>query len=307
MNPKHAVASLAALPLMLLTTAAHAVEPAAPSGSPGAPRGEAVEDERLPVAEAERPMTLPKMILGAELDFDVPHISFGGFGKPTTYANLSLGGSFGVTDDLTVRAQVLPLQLTGPAGTGFHYGQDSAYFGGIDNPGPGIGATYRFAKSETYEVGVSLDVNLITVQTVTGAVITPGIPVRLHFQKKVRIDTGAFLTFTRATESVPGGPSLSANGTGLSIPVSALYDITEPIHVGVATGFGIADLSDIGNNTYIPLGIFAGYAVKGAHGPVLDIDPFFTFPTLLTPGAAAGGTNSATYVVGLSVGGFLYL
>jgi hypothetical protein len=267
---------------------------AEPSGAE--PVKEGVAEGRLPVAEAERPITLPRFVLNPELDFDVPHLG-------ANFVNLSLGASFGITDDFTVRAQVLPLQLAGPAGSGFHYGQATGLVG-IDNPGPGIGATYRFVRGFV-EVGGSLDANIITVQSVTGVVITPGIPVRIHATKQLRIDTGAYLPITRSTDGV-----LAANSVGLSIPASVLYDITEPIHVGLGTGFQIVDFSQPGGTVAIPLGIFAGYAIAGKDGPIVDIDPFFTFPALFTPGTTgpnAKQTDTGDYVVGLSVGGFFYL
>ena len=298
---------------LLVASVAVAEEPGAEKAEkPGEKKEEKKEAEgRYPLAEAERPLTLPKMVLMRELDIDVPRVSLpspiGGQAAATSFANVSVGASFGITDDLTVRAQVLPLQLAG--GSGFHYGQTSGFYG-VDNPGPGVGATYRFLRGD-FEVGGSLDLNLITLSGASGVVITPGVPVRIHVGKSIRIDTGAYLPITRASidgSGAFGAPSsIGASGTGLVIPASFLYDITEPLHVGVATGFQINDFSDVGNNTAIPLGIFAGYAIGGKDGPVLDIDPFFNFYELFTPGNVAGATNGGAYVFGLSVGGFLYL
>ena len=195
--------------------------------------------------------------------------------------------------------------LTGPSGTGFHYGQLSGFYAGFGDPGPGVGATFRLLRGDL-ELGVSLDASLITVQQLSGVVITPGVPVRLHLGKQLRLDTGAFLAITRASIDLGGNLSASLNSTGLTIPVSVLYDIIEPVHVGVNTGFGIADFSNVGESAAIPLGIFAGYAIKGPNGPLLDIDPFFTFPALVTPGASQA-TQTGVYAVGVNVGGFLYL
>jgi hypothetical protein len=299
-----AAVSLAA-PSVLAQTAVVAVgptnEPAAAQKEPADAEGEG--EGRLPVAEAERPLTLPRFILNPEGDFALVRVGGGpvALGAPPApsqlYANLSVAIGFGITDDLTVRALVLPLQLAGPAGTGFHYGELEG------DPGPSIGASYRFVRGQV-EVAASLDVGIVTQQAVSGATLDPGIPVRIHANKSLRIDTGAYVPIATITPSVRGAKSTTA--AGLTIPVSVLYDITEPIHVGVATGFGVGDFNDAGDTSYIPLGFFCGYAVAGKNGPILDIDPSFTFPTLITPGAAKA-TDTADYVFGLTVGGFFYL
>jgi hypothetical protein len=56
----------------------------------------------------------------------------------------------------------------------------------------------------------------------------------------------------------------------------------------------------------------SGYAIGGKNGPILDIDPFFQWPFLLTPGSqshgliAAESTHPGVFTVGVSLGGFLY-
>jgi hypothetical protein len=102
------------------------------------------------------------------------------------------------------------------------------------------------------------------------------------------------------------GASVPANNVRLDLPVSALCNITDAIDVGVATGFTIDEFSQFDSTTGIPLGIFAGYAIAGRQGPILDIQPFFTFPYLVMPWAHPA-TNSGEYVVGPSLGGYLYL
>lgn len=279
---------------------------------------------RYPVAQAARPLTLPRFILNPEIDFDVRRLNDA---VGTHFANVTLGASFGATDNLSLRAIVLPLELAGAEP--LHYGQTT------EIPGPTVGATYRLLHGPV-EVGASLDASVITLSGLSGVVVTPGVPVRVHAGRKVRIDTGAYLSIQRA--SVPGpagqnpaevlpsfGGSRSDNVVGFSVPVGVLYDVTEPIHVGVSTGFVIDDLTDVDATARIPLGIFAGYAIAGKDGPILDIDPFFTFTSLFLPGpnpSLPGGDASVTapteapphnlvdtgdYVIGVSVGGFLYL
>jgi len=305
LNLRVAVASLTALPILALASSAFA-DPAPAAAPAAAPEG------RYPVAQAERPLTLPKMVLTANADLNIASYSSpGGLGGSSSFLNLGLGAAFGITDDLSVRAMVLPLQLTGPAGSGFHYGQYTG-LAGIGSPGPSAGATYRFMKTDLLEVGGALDVGILSITGISGFMVTPGVPVRIHATKEIRIDTGAFIPILNESITVSGGAfggSSSASTTveGLNIPVSALYDINEPIHVGVATGFGIGSFKDVGNSTAVPLGIFAGYALQGSQGPMLDIDPYFMFPALLTPGNAAGSTSTNVWVLGVTATGYYYL
>jgi hypothetical protein len=130
------------------------------------------------------------------------------------------------------------------------------------------------------------------------------VPLRIHLGKRVRFDTSAELNVTRAT-SKTNGVSASASAVRLQVPVSGLYNITEAIHVGVATGLTIDDLSDVRNTTGIPVGIFAGYAIAGKLGPIGDIDPFVTFPYLISPGVSPV-TNTGEYLIGVNLSGYIY-
>jgi hypothetical protein len=262
---------------------------------------------RLPVAVAERPLTIPSLILNPNLDSDVTRIP--DVGGAATYGNVGLAATFGITDDLEVRALVLPLQLAGPPGNGFHYGETS------ENRGPSVGATYRFVRG-VVELGAGLDIRGLTALGISGVAIIPDLALRIHAGKKVRIDIGAQLNITRAsstadmlcvpTPCVASGASVPANMVRLAVPLSALYNIIDAIDVGVTTGLTIDNFSEWKTSTGIPVGIFAGYAIAGRQGPILDIEPFFTFPYLVMPWTSPV-TNSGEYVVGLNLGGFIYL
>ena len=52
--------------------------------------------------------------------------------------------------------------------------------------------------------------------------------------------------------------------------------------------------------------MLAGYTVAGTHGPIVDIQPFFTCFSLFTPGGAST-TETGNWRLGLTVEGFLYL
>jgi hypothetical protein len=293
------LAPLAALPVLAHAPMALAQEPAGPGA--GAQEEAGHEELRLPIAEAERPITLPAHILSPEIDFDITRSNGG------TYANLALVGAYGLTDELGIRATVLPLQLAAPGPNPFRYGQPT------ENVGPSVGATYRLSAGHV-EFGASLDVAVSTIPNSSGIIFTPGIPVRFHVGKQIRVDTGLYIPINRlatttTTQSFPAQstPSDAATTTaGFDVPLSFLYDVTEPLHVGVSTAFTVADDSQWSNTATIPVSFFTGYAVAGKEGPILDIDPFFTFPQLLTPGEAST-THAADYMIGLSLAAYLYL
>ena len=262
---------------------------------------------RLPVAFAARPITLPSFVLSPEVGVDWVRQD-----ASASYADLTVQVAFGITDDLTIRALVAPLQLAAPAvDGGFHYGQTA------ETRGPSAGATYRFVRGAV-EAGVGLDVRVFTATDITGVAIIPAASLRGHVGKRVRLDVAASVNITRATSTedddaptggVAGpvhGPSEPANAVRLSVPATALVDIVEPLHLGVSTGLTINNFSDASNETGIPLGFFAGYAIAGRHGPILDIDPYLNFPAFIRP-AGTSVTDTGDYVVGVNLVGYLYL
>jgi hypothetical protein len=262
---------------------------------------------RLPVAEAERPLTLPALILSPTLDANATHWPEG------TFANLTLGATFGVTDDVELDAQVLPVQLASPTGYGgIHYGETSNY------RGPRVGATLRLLRG-IVEIGASFHLTVLTNTGRSGVVLEPGVPVYIHLLKDLRLDTGATLQVTLQSAQTgtavtnPGAPnetivlgSATKNDVDLTLPVDLLWSVTEAFHAGLNTGFRITDLSTAGTSSIIPLGAVIGYTVGGRQGPLVDIDPFFTFPGIFAPGAAQK-TDTSWYVAGISVAGYLYL
>jgi hypothetical protein len=248
---------------------------------------------RLPVSFVERGLTLPKMILAPEVDFGVGRL--GG----STIVNLTALAQFSILDDLTVRATVVPLQLS-PT---FRYGN-------VDNPGPTVGATYRFLRGDV-EIGVSADLG-VTTYLVTGLYFDPGLPVHIHFGTRARLDTGVFLP----VQTVPGipAPGSPAPGNvtevGVSVPVRLAVDIIEPLHVGVSTGFQTAfnppKPVTVGDTAGVPLGVFGGYAIAGAKGPIVDIDPFFSWFQFIS-GVPGNTVDAKDFEVGVAVTGYLYL
>lgn len=245
---------------------------------------EAAGTLRLPVSYVERGLTLPKMILAPEVDFGVARL--GG----ATLVNLTALAQFSILDDLTVRATVAPLQLS-----------PTFYYGNIDAPGPTVGATYRFVRGEV-EVGASVDLG-VTAYQVTGVYFQAGLPVHVHFGTRARLDTGVFLP----VQSFPGTTAL-----GVNVPARLAVDIIEPLHVGVSTGFQIAELNPpkgvtVGNTAGVPLGIFGGYAIAGDKGPIVDIDPFFTWLAFISGAPGITNPDVKDFEVGVAVTGYIYL
>jgi hypothetical protein len=260
--------------------------PAGAASAPGQPAAGEKEGIRLPVSYVERGITNPALILSPELDIGVVRVA-GALGNTITAGALQLGAGFSITDDFGVRATILALQLNSP----FQY------------TGPSFGATYRFVKGD-FELGAAADVTIATPSGVSaGVVFTPSIPARVHFGKTARLDITAGLPVT-------AGEGLKSAVVGLGIPVVLSVDIVEPLHVGVGSGFEILDFSQAGHTVAVPLGFIAGYAVAGPHGPIVDIDPFFEWPYLFTPGTTGPGSSKVQagfFQLGLTVTGYLYL
>jgi hypothetical protein len=264
---------------------------------------------------AQRPITVPRLILSPHLDFDVTHNDAGMAGY------LDAGVSFGITDDFEVNALVMPLQLWAP-NSGLQYGESARF------EGPSIGATYRFVRGQ-FELGVGVEGRVFTVPNVTGFSVEPRIPMRFHATDALRLDLVPSLQFvheeikTSSLTPVPGTTTTTTGGVIIAVPAASpasinlnplrlfvplrlIYNVESSVHVGVNSGLTIYDLSDTGNSTGIPFGVFGGYAVASPVGPLFDIDPFVNFPYLLMPGRHSV-FHGEQWVVGLNLTGHIYL
>jgi hypothetical protein len=285
--------------------------------------GEHGEHEgRLEVSFTERPLTLPKHILNLEGEFGVEHLDNYELHQGTSLA-FTLSGRFGITDDLEVSAIFAPFEV-GP-----YAPFDTRETAKFKYANPRIGATYRFLSGK-FELGATLGLTIVhqayesaysapAAGVAAGVIVEPGLVYRLHISKEALLFGGVYVP-------IEGGGSVDAEapgpgntfGAGLRVPISFAYDLFEPLHVGVNTGIGLASSAapaggSVGENFYIPLGAYAGYAVGGKDGPILDIDPFFNFPHMFTPGSQAHAftpahtTRPNDFSVGIALGGFLYL
>jgi hypothetical protein len=283
----------------------------AATGAAGAEEHGKKKEGRLPVSYTERPLTMPRLILNPELELAVDRIDLLlGVG---TFIGLGVGARFGILDDLDAYAVVAPLEF-GPFGGGAMPGESKAHYGN-----PTIGATYRFLRGR-FELGATLGVTIVhelfydvTAVPVpadsAGVILEPGGVFKLHILKEASLEGGLYIPIEIGNNGA---------GAGLRVPLAFAYDIIEPFHVGVRTGVGVSGFApqvaggSVGANLYIPLGVFAGYAVAGKDGPILDIDPFFTWPALIYPSAEpvhatpAQTFHPADFTLGVSVGGFFY-
>ena len=297
----------ATAPAKLQATAPAAPPPAPPAApaapvvatasvAPAAPPPPVEGGTRLAVAFAERGITNPEKILSPAADFDITGIG-GPFGTGV-HANLALRAAYSLTDDLGVRATVIPIEFNDP----------TAFLG------PSLGATYRLLKGD-FELGVAADVLIQTCGSASlcynpqyfstgnnaGIFFNASAPMRLHLGKSAVLDTQPGLFF--------GGDGFGPV-FGFAVPVQFAYDIVESVHVGVATGFRM-DLAvpknvreNQGNTVDVPLGLFGGYAMPGKEGPVFDLDAFFTWPEFLNGANTAEG---GFFDFGLSFIYYLYL
>jgi hypothetical protein len=289
---------------------------APPAPAPPATPTEAHETEaRYPVSRALRPLTLPKLYLTPSLDLSSAALT------PGRFTNATFGAAFGITDNLTLRAIVAPLQMTSPSAAtlgGVHYGETAGA------QGPTLTATYRFLPGDV-ELGAFAGGQVLTAFNLSGYRLWAGVPLRAHVSKSVRVDIAPEVTFTHQTnEAIPpaGGVALNPQGTipvtsidlfpavtfvrttdryALFIPLEVTWSMTELFHAGMSTGYVAGDLSSVKASSRIPLGIYGGYTVAGARGAVLDIDPYFDFPGLFRPGSSSQKTQTDWNEIGVTV------
>lgn len=285
------------LALSLTTGAARAAEP------------------EYPVSYVERPLTLPKSTLAPQLELDLDNLPVsvatanGVVTSNVVVAGMQLGASFGITPDLEVGAVVLPVQFNDGAGYG------GVFVGEEGTPGdPMLVGTFRFLHRPLFDLGARLRILIAPPRggVDAGALVEPSVPLLLHLGTRARIDAEVGLPL-----AIHGGTTTTVNGVttttgssatlGLDVPVRLAVDILEPLHVGVSTGVRIDDFGDGGGTTFVPLGVFAGYAI-GEGRPILDVDPFFSFYDFFTPGGGPFGDkfNPSVIVFGVSARGYFY-
>jgi hypothetical protein len=252
----------------------------------------AEEPPRMPVPFVERPLTLPSLTLAPGIGVSVFHnelvvpvisLFLPGAGPSSfTGVGMDIGAAFGITDNLQVSADVVPLSLYPDV----RYGSAQ------------VGMRYRFLRGPV-ELGIDAALDFPPPHADT-FVLQVGVPARFHLGHWGRIDSGIqFAT-----------PLVSQSDAMMTIPLDFTVQAGRSAFVGVASGVVLPTLKgDVGTNTIIPLGFLVGGTVPGQRGPLVDIAATFAFPMFATPGFPSGSdkVHALPYTVGLTGTFYIYI
>jgi hypothetical protein len=100
--------------------------------------------------------------------------------------------------------------------------------------------------------------------------ITGGVPMFLHLNNQVRLETGGFIRLTFGDDTA----------ATLLIPLSAPIQVSPEVFVGPEIGIEIRDFEDVA----VPVGVIAGYTLGGGISSIGDLLARLTFPDI-TSGA----------------------
>jgi hypothetical protein len=244
------------------------------------------DQEDYPLQYAQRPLTLHAQSLSPYVSADVTRfVADPNAVKRDLGTNLTVqgGAKFGITKALEVEAALAQIQILPKLAYG----------------NPTLGATFRFINSAV-EIGVRGKITIVTASATAGMIAEPSVPVQIHIGKSVRLDFSAGLPITIAR----GAPTV----VGLDLPVAFALNLVDTLHAGAQTSVYIADFKDPGKSITVPLGFFAGFSIGTEH-PIVEIDPFFTWPKFAQPGATDPGAqklNIDVYTAGLAVRGYVF-
>lgn len=215
----------------------------------------------LPIAQAQRPLVLPHMVLS-------PYLGLGLFHLADTGVNLGVGASLGIADIAEVEVSPFQSRLS----PSFEYGAS-------------LGGTVRFIDDEMLELGARLR----ALFTTDGIAVSPGMPVRLHANDMIRVDTGLYFGIITDNAFSGGGDTtvgLSSFGTSPvelqpGIPLEVTVSPIDEVWVGAGTGFGMFDFGNAGDSIFVPIGLNAGGTVPVDGKPLADLGVGFGFPLFI--------------------------
>ena len=235
-------------------------------------------DSGMQLNYVRRGLTLPKMTLRGDLTLGIT-----GGGGGTTDFSMSIGGSFGIIDNLEVGISSWRMgTMRGPFGPpGSLSGLISLRFtNGFAFGDIPLWGRYRILDGK-FELAVELGL-LIPTNSFFG--LWAGVPMRIHLSDSFTIDTGVHF----GVSFVTGGAF-----TDLRIPVELNFGIGDAMYVGLNTGLGVADFEGI----YVPLGAQFGYTINlGDGNPLLDLEAEFLFPNFIRTGFGGDAIQTNFYI-----------
>lgn len=234
--------------------------------------------EVAPIAYTHRSITVPKGTLRIDVGpADRALLQKGGFsiqGNPgDALIDLRAGAAFGIIDGLEAGAMILPLSLSPEA----DYGNPSVY------------GRFRILDG-SFQLGAQVTA-VIPVQDGSSFGLNLGVPIKIMLGNGAHLNTGLEFEMTFADPDA---------FFGIEIPLELAFNITESIFAGVATGVYQPNLDF--SQTFIPLGVFAGYTLSMGNGMVLDATVDFSFPAFLV---TEGADNPVTDIWQLTFGGVM--
>lgn len=208
-------------------------------------------------------------------------------GLPTcggdTALALNLGASFGITDALQIDANVLPIWLSPET----------------DYGSPRLGATYRFLSGRVIEVGARAGLTLLNVGDGRKVGVDVGIPLDVHFGRRGRLATGAFLSVSLLDPDAV---------VGFSSPVILDFNLSATIAIGMLSSIEIGTFDDVGESLAVPIGLYGMYTVADAEDrAMLDVGASFQFPRFLTPFSDGDAVHTDLWEIGVLARMHLYM
>lgn len=222
------------------------------------------DEQRYPVAYADRPLTLPALTLAPDATFDATNLVKDPSAPERQFETnfgIVTGVSFGILDFLEVRAFLGTLR----------FAPKVEYFE------PGAALTLRVLGFDSFQMGIRAQAILLNQDPKEEGVRLDGsLPLLFRIGHSARLDItpGAILTLREEQEMA----------FGAYLPVSFAFQMVEAVGLGARTSAFIQNFDDPVANLTIPLGFFLNISI-GSTRPYIDIDPYFTWTEFSRPGA----------------------
>jgi hypothetical protein len=224
----------------------------------------------------QRDLVLPEMTVTPFVDMRV--IRVGNSFADAVFYSQNIGVKFVPLENLELKASPFSFY----AGDGSGYGTVM------------LGGTYRFFSDDTFEVGVTANVPVAATGVLGGIGMSGGLPIRVHVDDVLRIDTGLFISGLFDTNAAYGGDAQFAIARAddapfflpdPGVPLEASFQIVDMIFAGMDTGFGIRAFGDPGDQIFVPLGFRVGANLDMDGRPFVDLTTGFRWPVFIYTGS----------------------